>query len=213
MNRRPDRRRILSCFQSGLVSVIVGRSRLFSTDHVSSSVSASASVSRFSICGGFSLAGAPRDLLLYLLEGDPVNNCRVAVVYIVFRELALVLHAFAGEDVLNVRLLQERVADVFLVLKHTLNRAVGPLLTAADCSDSVCLQVFTDFSDAVANEISGKDAPDDSGLLLVDLRLTVWASFVTEETLILIVDLTLFKVPAMPPTHISAEGLTLRLGL
>ena len=152
---------------------------------------------RFGLRGGLFLAGAPRDLLLDLLEGDPVNNRRMAVVYIVFGELSLVLHAFAGEDVLHIRLLQERVADVLLVPEHMLHRAVRPFFTAAHGPDTVRFQIPADLSDAVPHEVAGEDAPDDGSLRFVNLRLAVGAFFVSQEAVIVIIYFPVFVVVSL----------------
>ena len=145
----------------------------------------------FSKAGGRALFGAGGHrpaaccLLLSGIENLPTDDGLVVVLGPVFGELPGIHDGFLADAVLAEGFLHHYVAAVFFILENGLQSGDVPDGLAGDVRDLLRLQLGLDGPERVPGQISFEDEADRLSLLRHNLRLSILATDVAQEVLVL----------------------------
>ena len=112
----------------------------------------------------------------------------------------------------DVGLLQQGIANVFLIGQDVVNHLIGPALDPAGSWSAVRLQLRLDLTQTAPVQIAAEDPLYRLRVLRHDLRLTVLTPAVSQQLAVLESDLAVFHTLLLAPGDNGAEGFALRLG-
>ena len=136
----------------------------------------------------------------------------MVVLHIVHCSVSGILFDLFADAVGDVGLLQQGIANVFLIGQDVVDHLIGPALDPAGGWGAIRLKLPLDLGQAAPVQVAAVDAFDHLRLLRYDLRLAVRLPLVAQQILVLEGDVP--RLPALldAPDHVFADGLALRLG-
>jgi len=134
---------------------------------------------------------ASHKLRLHLHEDFLRNDGFMVIFHIVLRQGTGVAYAFLGEKVRGYGFLKQGVAHVFLVSEDFVDGGVVPFCLARAGEDAVLLQSFGDLLHGEPFKVFPVDALYDFCLLRIDDQVPVVILGVSEEAIVIDLNLTL----------------------
>ena len=154
---------------------------------------------------------SPGKLLLHQKEDVLRNDCFMVSFHIVLRDGAVVFYALLRQEVRSIGLLQECVADVFLISENLVDGACMPLRLACPGENAISLKASGDFVHAQTLQVFSVNAPDDFCLFRIDDQVAISILSVTEKTVVVDLHMSLLVTVLQAELHVLREALAFLL--
>lgn len=132
------------------------------------------------------------------------NNSGMAVLHIVLRNNAIVSYTLFIEEIHRVGLLQERIADIFLVREDLLQCTLQPVITSCGSLDAIRFQPLSNLEQACSFQLLSIDSWNDFSFFRDDGQIAFSILGVAEETVV--VDLHLSGLVAELQSQLYVLG-------
>lgn len=141
-----------------------------------------------------------------------LDDGRMAVLYIILRNLALVDFRFLLKEVHRVSFLQKCGTLIFFICKDTQYRFLLPHCLSSGCENAVTGQFSCDGGGGFAGDEIAVNAEDDFCFLGNDFGSAVRTFAVTEESFIRQLHLAVREALSLSPGHVLGDGTAFLLG-